>query len=254
MMAGKNISLPVAAKLLLAMAVGLSAAPSASAQTDAPGDISVTGGAVLVSDYRYRGLSQTGGDIAFQPQITVQHYSGIYAGAWASNIKDTAILGGLETQLYGGYAREIASGTTLDVGLTYYLYPDGKQAMGNSDYAELNSQIGYLIGPVEAKASLDYAWNQSALGSDNLYASFAVSAGIPNTPVTIKAQTGYTDGALARFGPKDHVWDWSLGASANIGPVTAGLSYVDTNVRTTGVKALDKYYDGQIILSLGLFF
>lgn len=253
-MAGKNISLPVAAKLLLAMAVGLSAAPSASAQTDAPGDISVTGGAVLVSDYRYRGLSQTGGDIAFQPQITVQHYSGIYAGAWASNIKDTAILGGLETQLYGGYAREIASGTTLDVGLTYYLYPDGKQAMGNSDYAELNSELGYIIGPIEAKASLDYAWNQSALGSDNLYASFAVSAGIPNTPVTIKAQGGYTDGALARFGPKDHYWDWSLGASANLGPVTAGLSYVDTNFRTTGVKALDKYYDGQIILSLGLFF
>lgn len=236
------------------MGVGAAMTPIAQAQTEAPSDITVTGNATVVSDYRSRGISLTGGSIAFQPSINVEHVSGLYAGIWASSIDTTPLRGGIRTHIYGGYETEIASGTTLDVGITYFAYPDGDSSVGNSDFAEVTSKISYLLGPVEAQAALHYMWDQSALGSDNIYASFGLGGGVPNTPISLRAHIGHMDGALVRFGPNGHYWDWSVGASANLGPVTAGVKYVDTSIPTTGVKAVDKYYDSQLIFSLGVSF
>lgn len=80
------------------------------------GPIAVSGSVDLVSDYRFRGLSESGGDVAIQPSVTISHDSGFYIGAWGSNIEDTPTYGEIEANIYGGYATEIASGTEVDVG------------------------------------------------------------------------------------------------------------------------------------------
>ena len=41
-----------------------------------------------VSDYRFRGISLSNKDPAFQPSVTVTHKSGAYASVWGSNIAD----------------------------------------------------------------------------------------------------------------------------------------------------------------------
>lgn len=239
---------------LLAVPALLIAAPAAAQDvTDPPsGSLTVSGGIDLVSDYRFRGLSLSDKDVAVQPAITVSHDSGFYLGAWGSNIDAGAAAGDVEVDLYGGYETGIAPGVRLDAGLTYYWYPDGDGAFGPSDYGEGTLRLSYMLGPVEATGTVAYAWNQAALGdSDNLYLRLGLSSGIPNTPVTLNASIGHSDGALA---PGGDYRDWSLGATATFDRFTLGLKYVDTGVRKTGVKAIDRRYDATVVASLGFAF
>lgn len=232
---------------------GLAAVPAAA--QDIPGPIDVSGGVDVVSDYRFRGLSLSGGDVAVQPTITLSHDSGLYLGAWGSNIEDTPAFGEVEVDLYGGYATDVAPGTSIDLGLTYYLYPGGERAAGPSDYVEATGRLSHTLGPVEANTRISYAPSQAALGhDDSVYLAAGLSAGIPTTPLTLTASAGYTDGGLAALAPGGHYWDWSLGASASFGPVIAGLKYVDTDIPATGVKTIDKYFDSGVVFSLGFFF
>lgn len=233
---------------------GLAAVPAA-AQEVPTGPIDVSGGVEIVTDYRFRGISLSGGDVAVQPAITLSHDSGLYLGAWGSNIEDTPAFGEVEVDLYGGYATEVAPGTSIDLGLTYYWYPDGERAAGPSDYVEATGKLSHMLGPVEATGRVSYAPSQAAIGhDDSLYLAGDLSAGIPTTPLTLTASVGYTDGGLAALAPGGHYWDWSLGASASFGRLTAGIKYVDTDIPATGVKAVDKYFDSGVVLSLGLSF
>lgn len=212
-------------KALLALSIltGFGAATPAFAQ-DGSG-FSVSGGATLVSDYRFRGISLSDEDVALQGTLNLNHDSGFYAGAWASSLDDTPLYGEVELDLYAGWTKEVASGTSVDVGLLYYVYPDGT---GDSDYFEPYAKVSHTIGPVKGTVGLAYAWDQSAIGNDdNIYVFADLAAGIPGTPVTLKAHAGHSDGSLS---PTGNYWDWSVGAEAAVGPVTVGVAYVDTDL------------------------
>src|SRR3546814_570578 len=144
------------------------AAVPAFAQDDNSG-ITIAGGGEVVSDYRVRGVSQTGEEAAIQGSIGVSHSSGLYAGVWGSSIDLVAADGAdLNTELdfYAGYSREIMPGVTADVGLLYYFYPkDGNAA---TDFFEPYASLSGSLGPVNAKVGLAYAWEgQNALGNDD---------------------------------------------------------------------------------------
>lgn len=242
-------------KGLMALALFSVSAPAFAQDTEAdpPSDITVTGGVTAVSDYRFRGISFTGEDIAVQPTITVTHSSGFYAGVWGSNIEDTPVYGEVEIDLYAGYSAEVASGTIVDVGVLYYLYPDGQSAFGDSDYFEPYASIKTTIGPVTAKFGAAYAFDQSALAGDNIYLYTDLTAGIPDTPVTLVGHLGYSDGSLALGGS---YWDWALGADVSLGSgFTAGVRYVDTDLdQLTGIPAADTLYDETVLFTLGFAF
>ena len=88
----------------------------------------VTGNLGVVSDYRYRGISQTDGKPALQGGFDYAHSSGLYAGFWASNVSWLSDAGGgavsnsLESDFYGGYKGK-AGVIDYDVGLLQYYYP-----------------------------------------------------------------------------------------------------------------------------------
>ena len=94
------------------------------AQDDDGLGLTITGGANLVSDYRFRGFSQSNEDWAIQGNVTVTHKSGAYAGFWGSSNQGQG-----EIDLIGGFSHEIASGIIGDIGVTYYLYPN-RTALG----------------------------------------------------------------------------------------------------------------------------
>ncbi|MEA2998466.1 MAG: hypothetical protein QOK17_299 [Sphingomonadales bacterium] len=194
------------------------APPSAGAKT------SVGGGVTLLSDYRFRGLSRSGGGPALQGQLNFSLPNGLYAGGRGTTLKGVRALGDAELDLYAGYGAALASGTTLDAGLTYYAFPGGA---GGSDYAEPYVSLSHTLGPVEATLGAKYAWKQAALGGEDQFYLFGqLEGGIPLTPVTLTAEAGRQD--AGRFG---RYWNWSLGGRFAMGPLEAGLRYVDTDLR-----------------------
>ena len=68
--------------LVAACALLLPVVPVA-AQEEEKSPITVSGSVALVSDYRFRGVSQTDEEMAIQGGFTVAHESGIYAGTCA---------------------------------------------------------------------------------------------------------------------------------------------------------------------------
>src|SRR3954466_9614024 len=164
----------------------LLAAPAVAAPRDeaappsAGTKASVDAGVTLLSDYRFRGISRSGGDPALQGQLTLSLANGLYAGGRGTTLKGVRALGDAELDLYAGYGATIASGTTLDAGLTYYAFPGGA---GGSDYAEPYVSLSHILGPVEATLGAKYAWSQKALGGDDqLYLFGQLEGGIPLTP------------------------------------------------------------------------
>lgn len=64
-----------------------------------------------------------------------------------------------------------------------------------------------------------------------------MSTAIPDTGMTLKAHLGYTNGGNKGLGPQGtsvsptgEYLDWMVGADYALGPVTLGVSYVDTDI------------------------
>ena len=107
----------------------------------------------VVSDYRYRGISQSRLKPALQGGIDYADPSGFYVGTWASTIKWIKDAGGdakVEIDLYGGYKGEIIKDLTYDVGVLAYQYPSHKLAV-SPNTVELYGAITY--GPATLKYS-----------------------------------------------------------------------------------------------------
>ena len=73
-------------KTLLATAVAAAAAMPGLASAQASSPHSITGNLSIVSDYRFRGISQTFVQPAIQGGIDYSHKSGFYLGNWNSNV------------------------------------------------------------------------------------------------------------------------------------------------------------------------
>jgi len=232
------------------LAAGLAATPAFSQDEEAASSVTVTGNVTLVSDYRFRGVSLSGGDPALQGGVTVTHDSGFYVGTWASSIDDggTDFYGDVEVDLFGGWTGDVSEGVGLDVGLLYYAYPSNANGVDAEFFEPYATVIGTL-GPVTAKVGANYAWDQKGIADDSLYLRTDLSTGIPNTPLTLNAHLGYTDGAFS-FDPDGESFDWSVGASATVlGSLTLGVSYVGVEAPT-----VNNLTDDAVVFSLGASF
>src|SRR5687768_17557552 len=109
--------------LSAAVAAAMAIPGVAAAQAAASSPHTVAGNATLATDYRFRGLTQTFEEPAFQGGVDYTHSSGFYAGNWNSNISDTFYAGApLEMDFYAGYKPSFGA-ITGDVGVLYYYYP-----------------------------------------------------------------------------------------------------------------------------------
>lgn len=223
----KMVNLSLLASALLA--AGIAASPAAA--QDAGSDFTLSGGAAVVSDYRFRGISQTDRRFAVQGTVGVAHSSGLYGTIWGSSIDDYVANGAdAELDLILGYSRTFGA-TTLDGGVIYYYYPGSGGV--DSDFAEFYLSAAQAFGPATAKLTAAYAPEQAALTigagkEDNLYLAGDLSYAIPASPVSLNAHLGHS------FGPSyltigDEYTDWALGASMDVSNLTFGLSYVDTS-------------------------
>jgi uncharacterized protein (TIGR02001 family) len=127
------------------------AAPGIMAQ--APRALS--GNVALVGDYRFRGLSQTYTQPAIQGGVDYARASGVYVGAWGSNVSGNQFLNGgsLELDLYSGY-RWKAGPVEWDLGLLYYWYPRARYNIDPGDrYNTAEVYVGGRYHNISAKYS-----------------------------------------------------------------------------------------------------
>jgi uncharacterized protein (TIGR02001 family) len=229
----------------------LLAGAAAMAQTKvAEPDYTLSYNVGAVSDYRFRGIAQTSTNPALQAGLDFAHKSGLYLGAWGSNvswIKDYAGAkdGALEIDLYGGYKGEISKDFTFDLGLIGYQYP-GNNAATNANTTEIYGALTY--GPVTAKYSRstgNFVANPNSSGSAYLEvaATFDLGNGYTLTPhlgrqsiPNVGHNAGdYTDYSLTL------AKDFGSGLSATVGAVGSNAEkpfYTDTKGKFLGNSAL----------------
>lgn len=102
--------------LNVAHGADLATAPAAA---ETPPDFDITYGAKILSDYNFRGVSQTARDYGFQGYVEPK-YQWLYAGvsAWSTRLP-TGPTG--EFDFYGGI-RPTFGNLSFDIGATYYFY------------------------------------------------------------------------------------------------------------------------------------
>ena len=240
----------------------ITALPLAAQAEDAP---STTFNIGVVSDYRYRGISQSGLKPALQGGADYSNPNGIYLGTWLSTIKwikDAGKINGVdagntpaEWDLYGGYKGEITKEVTYDVGGLYYLYVNNKTgnvpasgsapAGANANTFELYGALTF--GPVTAKYShslTDTFGNGKSKNSGylDITATFDLGSGFSLAPhighQTIKHSSpsaAYTDYSLTLA--KDFGNGISLTAAA-VGTDANEKVYFRPDGKFTGKSAL----------------
>jgi uncharacterized protein (TIGR02001 family) len=175
-----------------------------------------------VSDYRFRGISQTQNAPAVQGGIDYAHASGFYAGNWNSSVSSQMYTNGagLESDLYAGYKKEFV-GITIDVGSYNYVYARAASADGTK-FDTNEAYVGVARGPVSAKISQslgDYFGIANSRGTRYYQADVAY----PVAPKwTVNVHAGRTDVANSAQLAYN---DYNIGASYDLSGWAIGVRY-----------------------------
>ncbi len=230
--------------LLNSLILAALAVPGLAMAADAPASPhTFTSNVGLVSDYLYRGISQTGAGPAIQGGFDYGHASGFYAGAWGSSISWLSDAGvgsgtgvanaGLELDTYLGY-KGAASDVGYDVGFLRYNYP-GTYATGitKADTNEIYGAVTYSIVTAKLSYSLgDLFGVSNAKGST--YLELNASYPITDTGITLgahygkQAYKGSTADALKAGGTDATYSDYKLSAAKDFSGYVLGLALSNT--------------------------
>ncbi|MEO1043959.1 MAG: TorF family putative porin [Pseudomonadota bacterium] len=257
--------MPVHAMVIALLALstpGWAQQGESAADAESPA-LRVSGELALVSDYRYRGISESDNDVAVEGGLTVIHESGFYTAAWASTLRGWGTFGGadIELDLSLGYITAIGN-AAIDTGITWISFPGG---VNETDFWEGFVHVSGSTGPLDLTASVYYAPPQEALGNfsatpfsrgqseDNLYLAGDANLPIADTPITLSGHIGYSNGNPGlgpnntSLAPTGEYWDWSLGASLPLaGPLTLSISYIDTDIGAAESAFLQPFFsEGQ---------
>ena len=210
------------------------------------GDGPFTANVGLVSDYAYRGSSQTDERPALQGGFDYAHDSGLYAGVWGSNVSwlsdsNPNVHNSLELDIYGGYKGTIGA-IGYDVGLLQYYYP-GSYPKGFNSPNTLEGYVGLSWEFLSFKYSYaftDLFGYDKSDGSQYYDLGAAVDVG---GGFTLAAHVGYSD-----IKGQDDYTDWKLGVTKEFGGFNFGLHYVDTDVDNADLA------DERVILSIAKSF
>jgi len=196
--------------------------------------------ATAISDYRYRGISQTRLQPALQGGADYVHASGWYLGAWGSTIKFAKDAGGdgeVEIDVYGGKRGELSSGLSYDVGVLRYFYPDNKlgrvAGFVSAHTTEVYGQLGY--GPAYVKYSHATTNLFGFVDSENSgYLDIGANLDAGNG-LTVQLHAGHQK--VKNNEAADYT-DWKIGVSRQFEIATVSLAYIGTNAGKSAYASL----------------
>lgn len=118
-----------------------------------------TSNVALVSNYIFRGLTQTFGKPAIQGGMDYAHSSGLYAGFWGSNISSHQYAGGtVELDYYLGYNGSLGGDLGWTVGYYGYYYP-------GATYKQSTAAVDESYNTEEINAGVSWKWVSLKLSS-----------------------------------------------------------------------------------------
>jgi uncharacterized protein (TIGR02001 family) len=197
-------------------------------EKDLNGKVSANVG--MVTEYFFRGLTQTGKKFAVQGGLDFAHNSGIYVGTWGSNVDfgdgDEA---SAEVDVYGGWSGDLGkSKVTLDVGAIYYLYPGADDSL-NYDFFEVYAGLSKDFGFASASAKISYSPEYFADTGDATYVELGVDIPVGNH-FTVNLHGGYQwIDDNAGFGADDY-FDYLVGVSFSLIGLDFQVAYVGTDL------------------------
>lgn len=232
---------------VLALLATTAPAYAQEAQTsNAFGALSGTMG--FVTDYRFRGVTQSDESPAVQGSIDWSHDSGLYAGVWGSNVDfNDGDEAHIETDIYGGYKFEYA-GLSVDAGVIWYVYPSASNAL-DYDYIEGKLGLGYDFGIANVSGAVYYSPDFFGGIDDAVYTNLGFSAPVMDTGLTLLGSAGYQ--WFDNPASEDYI-DWSLGLGYNWQGFDFALKYVDTDLdkvscpdgcSATGIFSISKAFN-----------
>lgn len=246
----------LAAAALCAVASAQTTASTASDAVAAPA-ATITGNLNLVSDYRFRGLSQSWGQPAVQGGIDYTHASGFYLGNWNSSVSSNSYNNGasLEMDFYGGYRFEPAKDWSADVGVLHYLYPGARLNSApatptGEKYDNTEVYVGLTKGPFNVK--LSYALTDY-FGLNNTTSGYAYWSTLPargdskgttyldlnysadlGHQLTLGLHAGYT--SVRNYDELSYA-DYKVSLAKEMNGFNVGLALIGTNADATFYQA-----------------
>lgn len=192
----------------------------------------VTSTWTAVSDYDFRGITQTAGDPALQASIDYAHPSGWYVGAWASNIDFGPGDPNIEVDVYTGFTKTLDSGLNYDLGGVYYTYP----SVSDDNYLEVYAGLGYTDKSglsIKGKFfySPDFGGDATPGNTTAEYLTGDLSVPLPSN-FSFIAHAGYSfgeywDSFLKDAGNGDKYFDYAIGVGYTAGKFALALKFID---------------------------
>jgi uncharacterized protein (TIGR02001 family) len=205
----------------------------------------------LVSDYIWRGQSQTWGNPAVQAGIEADHVSGAYVGFWGSNVSSHWLPNAnVEMDFSAGFRNTFATDFKYDIGGTYIYYPDanfskapsgptGMVALGSAHYD--SSKLNTL----ELYGSLGWKWFTVKGGymPTKFYGWNVNNSGVGFFPGdTTAGVTGDTKGSYYYMASASYDFPMAINVAGEVGRQTiAGTTGLDWTWFKAGVT---KSFDG----------
>lgn len=184
-----------------------------------------------VTDYRYRGISQSRLKPAVQGGLDFSA-GGFYLGAWASSIKWIKDAGGgnasTEIDLYGGYKGELAKDFSYDIGVLTYQYPSNK-FKPKAETTELYAAITFGVTTVKYSHAVTNTFaNTDSKNSYYLDISAAFDLGF----ATLTPHIGH-QGIKGPLAAPASYTDYSLTLSKDINGLVLSAAVVGTDASKT---------------------
>lgn len=219
-------------KALLAVGIVASAAAPAIAEGEWSGNVAIG------SEYVWRGVTQSNGDIALSGGL--DYANGMfYAGTWASNVdfedgSDTNI----ELDLYGGLTSEFANGVSWDVGVVGYIYPDSETE--DLDFIEIYGGLGYAFESGFELGGYVYVDPDNESFYTEATAAYALS------------DMFSIDGSIGNYGfdgGGDYV-NFSLGATASLEMFDLDLRFWSNDIDAGGNPVTKDLLDDRVVFTI----
>jgi uncharacterized protein (TIGR02001 family) len=250
-------SLALAALAAPQLASAQAAAPAAAP----PSDHTFTGNIALVSDYRFRGISQTFKQPALQGGVDYSHASGFYVGNWNSNVNEGAGFpsGNLEMDLYGGWKKTWGD-WGLDLGAIYYYYPGtDASATNGTTFVNPRDPTKTHNGKVDNfEVYIGGSWKWISLKYYHAVSDYFAApdtSGSHYLDLTGTYDLGGGWGIVGHIGSfklrkwdngtdatKGSYTDWKIGVTKDISGWVLGAAYIDTNAKGSCNAANPGFY------------
>lgn len=236
-----NLKAAILAALLLAPAVSFAQEAAAEEESNFSANLGV------VTDYVFRGISQTDGMIAVQGGLDYSFGdSGFYVGTWASNTDfGYQAAPDLEVDFYAGWAYDFNETFSMDLSAIYYSYYFDDE--DDYNYGEFVAK--FAVTDI-ATLTVAYTNDYSNLGGSATYVNLGNSWDL-GKGYSINAGFGRT----FQSSDLENDWDiidyndWNVGVAKNWGVITVALNYYDTDLPSDYFQPLRDDASDAVVLS-----